>query len=123
MPKSCMKKRKSAHRVTFNKVVGVNMGSSKKLKRVNATKLAYDILRSPLDAASVRGLVEKHKQYGSTREAIQESIRTLHRLDMRVCKNGTIGAFKITTLRGALTCSNKLSEAKTVLGSGVTTNF
>lgn len=97
--KSCMK---TTRRVTFNKVVGVNRGRSKKLKRVNATNLAYDILRS----RSIRGLVKKHKQHGSTRKAIKEIIRTLHKLDMRLCRSsiGTIGAIKISTLRGALAC-------------------
>lgn len=110
---------KTTHRVTFNKVVGVNRGRSKKLKRVNATNLAYDILRSRSVRGLVKKLVKKHKQHGSTRKAIKEIIRTLHKLDMRLCKPSTgtrtIGAIKISTLRGALACSDKLSEARTVL--------
>ena len=108
---------KTTRRVTFNKVVGVNRGRSKKLKRVNATNLAYDILRSRSVRGLVKKLVKKHKQHGSTRKAIKEIIRTLHKLDMRLCRSsiGSSGAIKISTLRGALACSDKLSEARTVL--------
>ena len=53
---------KTTRRVTFNKVVGVNRGRSKKLKRVNATNLAYDILRSRSVRGLVKKLVKKHKQ-------------------------------------------------------------
>ena len=109
MPKSCGKKR-----VTFNKVVGVNRGRSKRLKRVSATKLAYDILRAPSDAATVRRLVKKHKQHGSTKKAIKESIRTLHKLSLRTWTSKpviTIGALR-SNFKGALAWNSKISKAK-----------
>ena len=120
MPKSCMKKRKVSHRVSFNKVVGVHKGATKKLKRVNATKLAYDVLKKgPINSKFMKGLVKKHKQHGSTKKAIQESIRTLHKMDMRVCKPKynitTIGARYVSDLRSAMNWSDRLSRAKTVL--------
>lgn len=113
MPKSCGKRR-----VTFNRVVGVHRGRSKKLKRVSATKLAYDILRAP-DAANVRRLVKKHKQHGSTRKAVKESIRTLHKLTLRTWTSKpviTIGALR-SNFRGALAWNRKISNAKAHLVS------
>ena len=122
MPKSCMKKRKVTHRVSFNKVVGVNHGKSKKLKRINATNLAYDVLREKnLTKEILKGLVRKHKQHGSTKRAIRDSIKTLHKMDMRVCNPKyeitTIGACFVNTsdLRKAMTWSDRLSDAKTKL--------
>ena len=121
MPKSCMKK--SCFRVSFNKVVGVHKGKSKKLKRVNATKLAYAVLLKdgPINAKFMKSLVKKHKQHGSTKKAIQESIETLHNLDMRLCMPTegitSIGAYYVNNenIHGAMTWSDKLSTAKTVL--------
>lgn len=121
MPKSCMKK--SCFRVSFNKVVGVHKGKSKKLKRVNATKLAYAVIHKngPINAKFMKSLVKKHKQHGSTKKAIQESIETLHKLDMRLCmpteEFTTIGAYRVhnRNIHRAMTWSDKLSAAKTVL--------
>ena len=123
MPKSCMKK--SCFRVSFNKVVSVHKGKSKKLKRVNATKLAYAVIHKsgPINAKFMKSLVKKHKQHGSTKKAIQESIETLHKLDMRLCmpteEFTTIGAYRVHNrdIHRAMTWSDKLSRAKTVLGS------
>ena len=122
MPKSCMKKRKVTHRVSFNKVVGVNHGKSKKLKRINATNLAYDVLREKnLTKEILKSLVRKHKQHGSTKRAIRDSIKTLHKMDMRVCNPKyditTIGACFVNTsdIRGAMKWSDRLSDAKTKL--------
>ena len=118
-----MPKSKSTRRVSFNKVVGVNRGMPKKLKRVNATKIAYAVLgkRGPIDSEFMKSLVKKHKQRGSTRKAIRESIQTLHDLDMRVC-NGTshittIGAKYIlnSDILHTIDWSSRLSQAKTVL--------
>ena len=121
MPKSCMKKRKVTHRVKFNKVVKVNHGKSK-LKRINATNLAYDVLRKGcIDSEFMLSLVKKHKQHGSTKKAIKESIRTLHKMDMRVCKPKynitTFGALSVDNknISGAMQCSDRLSDAKTIL--------
>ena len=51
--------------MSFNKVVGVNRGKSKKLKRVNATNLAYDVFANKsFDALTLQKLVKKHKQHG-----------------------------------------------------------
>ena len=123
MPKSCMKKRKVTHRVSFNKVVGVNHGKSK-LKRINATNLAYDVIsRGDLTKETLKNLVEKHKQHGSTKKAIKESIRTLHEMDMRLCNPKyditTIGACFVHTndIHSAMTWSDRLSDAKTKLSS------
>lgn len=127
MPKSCMKKRTVSHRVRFNKVVGVNKGEPKMLKRINATKLAYAVLQSSrIDSKFMKHLVKKLKQRGSTKKAIQESIETLHGLDMRVCKPSeheitTIGSKFIMNndLSSALNWSDKLSAAKTVLKDSI----
>lgn len=115
-----MKKRKVSHRVSFNKVVGVNHGKSKKLKRINATNLAYDVLREKsLTKETLKSLVKKHKQHGSTKRAIRDSIETLHEMDMRVCNPKyditTIGACFVSDLRSAMTWSDRLSDAKTKL--------
>ena len=122
MPKSCMKKRKVTHRVKFNKVVGVNHGKSKKLKRINATNLAYDVLsRGDLTKETLKNLVEKHKQHGSIKRAIRDSIKTLHEMDMRVCNPKyditTIGACFVHTndIHSAMSWSDRLSDAKTKL--------
>jgi hypothetical protein len=118
-----MKKRKVTHRVKFNKVVKVNHGKSK-LKRINATNLAYDVLnKGALDTETLKYLVEKHKQHGSTRKAIEESIKTLHKMDMRVCKPKynitTFGALSVDNknISCAMQCSDRLSDAKTILKS------
>jgi hypothetical protein len=120
-----MKKNKkpSCFRVSFNKVVSVHKSAPKKLKRVNATNLAYDVLRKdgPINAKFMKSLVKKHKQRGSTKKAMKESIETLHQLDMRVCMPTeditSIGARYVNTsdLRSAMTWSDRLSRAKTVL--------
>ena len=115
-----MKKRKTTHRVTFNKVVGVNHGKSKKLKRINATNLAYDVLRKKaITRRTLKKLVKKHRQHGSTKKAIDESIKTLHEMDMRVCNPKytitAIGACFVSNLGHAMTWSNRLSDAKTKL--------
>ena len=123
MPKSCMKKNKSCFRVSFNKVVSVHKDAPKKLKRVNATKLAYAVIRKdgPINAKFMKSLVKKHKQHGSTKKAILESIETLHNLDMRLCMPTegitSIGAYYVNNenIHGAMTWSDKLSTAKTVL--------
>lgn len=117
-----MKKRKVSHRVSFNKVVGVNHGKNKKLKRINATNLAYDVLkRKAITKDILEELVKKHRQHGSTKKAIRDSIETLHEMDMRVCNPKyditTIGACFVNTsdLRGAMKWSDRLSDAKTKL--------
>lgn len=123
MPKSCMKKNKSCFRVSFNKVVSVHKGAPKKLKRVNATKLAYAVLRKngPINAKFMKSLVKKHKQHGSTKKAVRETIKTLHALNMRLCMPlggiTSIGAYHVhnRNVHSATTWRNKLSTAKTVL--------
>tara|TARA_Y100000816_G_C25713105_1_gene376300 strand:+ start:141 stop:533 length:393 start_codon:yes stop_codon:yes gene_type:complete len=127
MPKSCLKKQRSrcsSRRVRFNKTVRVSSGVPRSLKRVNATKVAHAVLgkRGPIDSEFMKRLVKKHKQRGSTKKAIQESIRTLHDLDMRVCK-GTSSAITAigsefilnSDILNAIDWSNRLSQAKTVL--------
>ena len=127
MPKSCLKKQHPAsctRRVSFNKVVRVSRGLPRSLKRVNATKVAHAVLgkRGPIDSEFMKSLVKKHKQRGSTKKAIQESIQTLHDLDMRVCKPTSspitaIGSKFIlnSDILNAIDWSNRLSQAKTVL--------
>lgn len=125
MPKSCMKKNKkpSCFRVSFNKVVSVHKSAPKKLKRVNATKLAYAVLRKsgPINAKFMKSLVKKHKQHGSTKKAMKETADTLHQLDMRVCMPTeditSIGACYVhnKNIYNAMTWSDRLSRAKTVL--------
>ena len=118
-----MKKNKSCFRVSFNKVVSVHNGAPKKLKRVNATKLAYAVLHKdgPINAKFMKSLVKKHKQHGSTKKAVRETIETLRALDMRLCMplDGitSIGAYYVhnRNVHGAMQWSNKLSTAKTVL--------
>lgn len=115
--------RKKVFRVSFNKVVKVNKSGCKKLKRVNTTNLAYAVLRKsgPITPKYMKSLVKKHKQHGSTKKAIQESIETLHKLDMRLCmpteKITTIGAYRVhnRNIHRAMDWSDKLSAAKTVL--------
>ena len=110
---------KAPKRVRFNKIVGVNRGKPKKLKRVNATNLAYDVLtKGTLTTKTLRKLVKKHKQHGSTQRAIKESIKILHKMDMRLCKGFTsIGACTVKTMPDALKWSDRLSNAKTILKS------
>ena len=116
MPKSCMKKRKTTHRVSFNKVVGVNKGKRKKLKSVNVTNLVFDILRKkgPIDTAYLKGAVEKHKQHGSTEVAIKQSIKRLSKIKKKVCKSETpyIGSCKILVPENII---HRLGDAKNKL--------
>ena len=104
MTKSCFKKssRPTCFRVSFSKVVGVRAGQPEKLKRVNATNLAGDVLRNNghVDSKTMRRLVNKHRQHGSTKKAIQETIQTLEKLHNRVSINKgaitTIGAYYVS---------------------------
>ena len=105
MPKHTAPKQRKI-RVTFSKVVKVNTGAQKKLKRVNATRLAYDILSSEsINKPLMQQLVRKHRQHGSTKKAVQESIETLSELGNRLCDS----KYDITTIGSRFVLNNDLS--------------
>ena len=125
MTKSCFKK--SSHptcfRVTFNKVVGVQAEQPKKLKRVNATNLAGEVLCNTkrVNSKSMRRLVNKHRQHGSTKKAIQETIQTLEKLHERVSINKgaitTIGAYYVSNKKilDTIDWGTKIWDARNLL--------
>ena len=89
MTKTCMRRssRSSRFRVSFSKVVDVQGGAPPKpLKRVNATNLAYDVLRTKgrVNPTAMRRLVKKHTQHGGVKRAMRQTVRTLQRLHDRL---------------------------------------
>jgi len=86
MVKSIMKKGKRA-RVRFKKVVKDNEGSMRKIKRVNITRLAQSVLKTPLldiDREFMLKLLAKNKQTSSNRRAKNEAIYALDKLEDRI---------------------------------------
>ena len=127
MVKSCMKKRgKRTLKVRFNKVVKDNEGSQKKIKRVNLTRLAYSVLKTPLldiNRDYMLKLLNKHKQTGSHRRAKQEVIQALDKLEDRILTPKgeivTIGSEYVLQhdLDKTIDWTTKLSTAAEVLKS------
>ena len=86
MVKSIMKKGKRA-RVRFKKIVKDNEGSMRKIKRVNITRLAQSVLKTPLldiDRDFMLKLLAKNKQTSSNRRAKNEAIYALDKLEDRI---------------------------------------
>jgi len=86
MVKSIMKKGKRA-RVRFKKIVKDNEGSMRKIKRVNITRLAQSVLKTPLldiDREFMLKLLAKNKQTSSNRRAKNEAIYALDKLEDRI---------------------------------------
>ena len=86
MVKSIMKKGKRA-RVRFKKVVKDNEGSMRKIKRVNITRLAQSVLKTPLlkiNREFMLKLLAKNKQTNSNRRAKNEAIYALDKLEDRI---------------------------------------
>lgn len=86
MVKSIMKKGKRA-RVRFKKVVKDNEGSMRKIKRVNITRLAQSVLKTPLlkiNREFMLKLLAKNKQTSSNRRAKNEAIYALDKLEDRI---------------------------------------
>jgi hypothetical protein len=124
MVKSCMKKGKRNLRVRFNKTVQDNEGCKKKIKRVNLTRLAYSVLKTPLldiDREFMLELLAKNKQTSSNHRAKREVIRALDRLENRIITHKgaitTIGSKCVTRYdhKKNVDWSTKLAVAAMVL--------
>ena len=86
MVKSIMKKGKRA-RVRFKKIVKDNEGSMRKIKRVNITRLAQSVLKTPIleiNREFMLKLLAKNKQTSSNRRAKNEAIYALDKLEDRI---------------------------------------
>lgn len=74
-------------KVRFKKIVKDNEGSMRKIKRVNITRLAYSVLKTPLldiDRDFMLKLLAKNKQTSSNRRAKNEAIYALDKLEDRI---------------------------------------
>ena len=74
-------------KVRFKKVVKDNEGSVRKIKRVNITRLAQSVLKTPLlkiNREFMLKLLAKNKQTSSYYRAKREAIEALDRLEDRI---------------------------------------
>ena len=113
-------------KVRFNKVVKDNEGSVRKIKRVNLTRLAHSVLKTPLlkiNRNVMLKLLAKNKQTSSHRRAKKEAIDALDKLEDRIlAPKGEIVAIGSqyvlrTDLEKTIDWTTKLSTAVEVLKS------
>lgn len=110
-------------KVRFNKVVKDNEGSVRKIKRVNLTRLAHSVLKTPLlkiNRNVMLKLLAKNKQTSSHRRAKKEALDKLE--DRILAPKGEIAAIGShyvlrSDLEKTIDWTTKLSTAVEVLKS------
>lgn len=85
-------------KVRFSKIVGVNRGKPKRLKRVNATNVAYAVLQNDITLPFMKKVLRKNRQ-SKSKKAAKEIAKTLDKMEDRLLLNKTtsIGSMLLNT--------------------------